>query len=141
MVKEAKVVHITLKGSSTDIRLPKTIEVKNYAVGVVNVQGFLKIDWSQTQSVPLCSNVCESSFYNDSLKPILCSISRRPPPLINDEKATGSNHVENIHNVVWLKTSGDELSNVHVYLNLPQSVLISEGDCQLTCTLVFIPLR
>ena len=75
MVKEAKVVYIVLRGTGVDIPLPKTIDVKNYAVGLVNIHGFINIDWTRVESIPLCSNVCEASFVGNTLKPIILPVS------------------------------------------------------------------
>lgn len=132
MVKEAKVVHVVVTGEGVDVKLPQTIQVKNYAVGLVNLHGYVKVDWRNIESIPLCSNICEASVVGDTLKPILVSVTHSP---------FGSNRVKDINNIVWLKTSGDELSNVHLYLIPPKGITITAEDCQLLCTLVFIPLH
>ena len=131
MVKRAKVVHVELRGKSVEVRLQQTIKIKNYAVGLINISGKLNIDWNIFRSIALCSNVCEPSMIENSLKPVLHIITHH----------RGSRDVRDVNNIIWLQTSGDELNNVYLYLDIPPHVSLPEEDCHLMCSLVFIPLH
>ena len=131
MVKRAKVVHVELRGKSVEVRLQQTINIKNYAVGLINITGKLNIDWNLFRTVSLCSNVCEPSLVENTLKPVLHVITHKKE----------SHDVRDVNNIIWLQTSGDELNNVYLYLDIPPQTPLSDADCHLMCSLVFIPLH
>lgn len=136
MVKEAEVVHIHLDEYSQVTRLPNPLQLKNYAVGLTQINGTINSDTWNGQGMYgmyLCSDVCEpclgATAKSSFVAPILAPIAKGKGIFVKD-----------ITNVIWLKTSRDEIESITLYLTDEKNAKLSKADCHLTCTLVFIPL-
>jgi hypothetical protein len=129
MLKEPVVIHATFNSSNSTIELSRAIDLKGYGVGVLHVSGFLKNwDW-KSEALYLCGDVCQDSYLNNVMHPILCPLS----------KGAGGGAVLDVTNPVWLKLIRERITSVRLYVVNAKGEMKSFDDSFLKCTLVFIP--
>ena len=63
--------------------------------------------------------------------PILCRIKRGASGIVNS----------NIHNIIWLRVMRPTISSIRLYIANGKGEIISLGNEELNCTLLFIPNR
>ena len=119
-------VYLSTSGDTTT-QLPIPLEIQGYGCGVIEMTG--KVYYSEKEPIYLCSDICEESFVGNNKMPILRRIKRGANGIVNS----------NIHNIIWLCVMRPTISSIRLYIANGKGEIISLGNEELNCTLLFIP--
>lgn len=121
-------LYLSTDGDMTT-HLPIPLEMEGFGCGVIEIMG--KIPQDVKEPLFLCCNICEESIVGNIKMPILRCIKRNKSGLINS----------NIYNIIWLRVMRPTISSIRLYISNAFGKIISLGDEQLYCTLLFIPRK
>ena len=119
-------LYLSTNGDSIT-QLPTPLEIQSYGCGVIEMTG--KVYHTGKEPIYLCSDICEESFVGQNKMPILLRIKRGASGIVNS----------NIHNIIWLHVMRPTISSIRLYISNSKGEIISLGEEELNCTLLFIP--
>jgi hypothetical protein len=129
MIRDAIVIHVSAKNGEIVVPLAQTINIKGYALGLLNVSGYLRNWNSSKRSLYLCVDLVRDSFVNEVMLPVVHVLAT----------CNRSNVIADISNPIWLKTNREYVNTVHIYLTDEKGTKQSFSDSLLRCSLVLIP--
>ena len=125
MNKYTKSIYVSTSGD-TVLELPVPIDLNDYVCGIIEMYGKLS---TYKGDIFLCSDICEESIVGNTIIPVLRNIKRRPNGVI----------LNDINHVTWLKIIRPHLTSIRFYIVSAKGDMMSFGDEQLKCTLLFTP--
>ena len=128
MELQTKLVMIRMTSTSHAQKLAYPLEVLQHKVALKSVVGKqpVKFQRQKLETLILCSNVCEGSHVNGSFLPALSTLQFRTK-------------ADALRIVNWKNTSSRYFDSIHLYITDGDGKELPEQNCDLLCTLEFVP--
>ena len=126
-------VYVFMRGITEKVTFPIPLDMERKGCALFYIRG--KVKPFTNEPLFLCTDFIESSMVGSNKQmPILCKIN-----LLKDE-SMGGGIIDPMYNkILWLPTNHSPLKEIQLYISDRHGRFAPLVDCNIDCTLVFIP--
>ena len=140
------VLYLTLESADNHIELPKVLNLKNKAVGLIDINGYYTPRRTLDKNLFLCCDFIKDSIIhnpqNSNLYPIVRLLNfKSGKTQLNGNDFFYDKIKEVYTKLIFLPCNRDEVDSMRLYLIDEQGNLPSFDECQLTCSLLIFSLK
>ena len=123
-----------MRGITEKVTFPIPLDMERKRCTLFDIRG--KVKPFTNEPLFLCTDFIESSMVGSNKQmPILCKIN-----LLKDESMGGGGIIDPMYNkILWLPTNRSPLKEIRLYISNRHGRFAPLVDCNIDCTLVFIP--